>query len=120
MLVLLWCSWAVFTKNSKKKRKRVKQRSHTHTRRLLRRRPSLLQCLSRLLSLEKSSGWFDLFVCRVPSRRMEGAKRLQGNSFSVFSEGIRLVLFRWSIFLDAVKNDILTERLYIDFAQCSG
>ncbi|KAL4393912.1 hypothetical protein AHAS_Ahas02G0099400 [Arachis hypogaea] len=62
---------------------------------------------------------------RVPSRRTEGAKRLQGNSFSVFSKGIRLVLFRWSIFLDPVKNDILIEplyidRLYIDFAQCSG
>ncbi|MED6172041.1 hypothetical protein PIB30_046488 [Stylosanthes scabra] len=36
---------------------------------------------------------------------MEGAKRLQGSSLSVFSEGIGFVLFRWSALRDAVENE---------------
>ncbi|KAL4287113.1 hypothetical protein AHAS_Ahas19G0153700 [Arachis hypogaea] len=72
----------------------------------VRRLPSL-SC-SWLLSLEKSRYGFDPFVCRVPSRkkrrRMEGAKRLQGNSLSLFSEGIGFVLLRWSTLRDAVEN----------------
>ncbi|MED6182599.1 hypothetical protein PIB30_029957 [Stylosanthes scabra] len=36
---------------------------------------------------------------------MEGAKRLQGNSLSVFSEGIGFVLLRWSALRDAVENE---------------
>nr|XP_025611230.1 uncharacterized protein LOC112703822 isoform X2 [Arachis hypogaea]XP_025673990.1 uncharacterized protein LOC112773145 isoform X2 [Arachis hypogaea] len=35
---------------------------------------------------------------------MEGAKRLQGNSLSLFSEGIGFVLLRWSALRDAVEN----------------
>ncbi|MED6131444.1 hypothetical protein PIB30_009925 [Stylosanthes scabra] len=67
--------------------------------------PSL--ALSRLLLPEKSRDNFDPFVSRVPSRkkRMEGAKRLQGNSLSVFSEGIGFVLLRWSALRDAVENE---------------
>ncbi|MED6210143.1 hypothetical protein PIB30_061382 [Stylosanthes scabra] len=36
---------------------------------------------------------------------MEGAKRLQGNSLSIFSEGIGFVLLRWSALRDAVENE---------------
>ncbi|XP_057732487.1 uncharacterized protein LOC130947799 [Arachis stenosperma] len=35
---------------------------------------------------------------------MEAAKRLQGNSLSLFSEGIGFVLLRWSALRDAVEN----------------
>ncbi|XLS71133.1 hypothetical protein HN51_027999 [Arachis hypogaea] len=35
---------------------------------------------------------------------MEAAKRLQGNSLSLFSEGIGFVLSRWSALRDAVEN----------------
>ncbi|KAL1341485.1 hypothetical protein AAHE18_09G090100 [Arachis hypogaea] len=35
---------------------------------------------------------------------MEAAKRLQGNSLSLFSEGIGFVLLHWSALRDAVEN----------------
>ncbi|KAL1339697.1 hypothetical protein AAHE18_U058200 [Arachis hypogaea] len=35
---------------------------------------------------------------------MEAAKRLQGNSLSLFSEGIGFVLLRWSALRDAIEN----------------
>ncbi|XLU54080.1 hypothetical protein S245_048728, partial [Arachis hypogaea] len=50
----------------------------------------------------------EIVVHVVPSRkkrrRMEGSKRLQGNSLSLFSEGIGFVLLRWSALRDAVEN----------------
>ncbi|XP_020214866.1 pre-rRNA-processing protein TSR2 homolog [Cajanus cajan] len=36
---------------------------------------------------------------------MEGSRRLQGQSIGVFSEGIGLVLFRWSALQTAVENE---------------
>ncbi|KAG4921441.1 hypothetical protein AAZX31_18G135000 [Glycine max] len=36
---------------------------------------------------------------------MEGSRRLRGHSIGVFSEGIGLVLFRWSTLLTAVENE---------------
>ncbi|KAL2344414.1 hypothetical protein Fmac_005699 [Flemingia macrophylla] len=36
---------------------------------------------------------------------MDGSRRLQGQSIGVFSEGIGLVLFRWSALLSAVENE---------------
>ncbi|RYR39207.1 hypothetical protein Ahy_A09g044700 [Arachis hypogaea] len=45
-----------------------------------------------------------LVPSRKKRRRMEAAKRLQGNSLSLFSEGIGFVLSRWSALRDAVEN----------------
>ncbi|KAK7386727.1 hypothetical protein VNO78_27062 [Psophocarpus tetragonolobus] len=36
---------------------------------------------------------------------MEGSRRLQGQSIGVFSEGINLLLFRWSALRTAVENE---------------
>jgi pre-rRNA-processing protein TSR2 len=36
---------------------------------------------------------------------MEGSRRLQGQSIGVFSEGIGLVLYRWSALRTAVENE---------------
>ncbi|XP_020201830.1 pre-rRNA-processing protein TSR2 [Cajanus cajan] len=36
---------------------------------------------------------------------MEGSRRLQGQSIGVFSEGIGLILFRWSALRSAVENE---------------
>ena len=36
---------------------------------------------------------------------MEGSRRLQGESIGVFSEGIGLVLYRWSALRTAVENE---------------